>query len=341
MTTSEFDVLSPVEQEPSEEPVSYPFVVGGYKVIRKISTGGMSNVYLGVQRDDLFAIKISRVPNAQSGEVKSRFRREIGLHSKVDSFYVTRLYAAGTIDGKKYIAMEYLDGGTLFQLMHHHIRSGKPMPLTEIVRIGTAIARGLADIAAAKIIHRDLKPSNILLNRRGEVKITDFGISTYQVNDQFTDRDVAVGTPGYMSPEQVGSGVISERSDIYNLGLILFEMTANMTQHTRCEHGIGVAPDFALRDDAIDGYCSDAPVPLKRIIRKCLYKDERLRYQTASQVARDLESCLRETTERIAKVKAITVEADEGVPILTRTDLIVMITLSVVAIILLLAMIVR
>ncbi len=205
----------------SEKP---PIEIPGYELLKEIGSGGMATVHLAVQKslDRKVAIKILRTsPNEADPErTEKRFLREGKTLAKISHKNVCGIYDIAQVGGVAYIAMEYLEGGTLVDLLRKGITAG------EAVAITVQVAAALQEAHAQGIVHRDLKPANVMM-RGGKVPVlTDFGIARELTADQtkITAENMIVGTPIYMSPEQVSGGEVDGRSDLYSLGIMFYEL---------------------------------------------------------------------------------------------------------------------
>jgi hypothetical protein len=198
--------------------------IRGYRLISQLGQGGMGCVYLGedelLQR--LVAIKTISSSYAGEGEARARFLREARMMATLDHPHVVRVYALGESDAKLYLVMEYVEGQTLAA----HLASAGPLPVDEALRIAREVAQALAAAWARGIVHRDVKPANILLDREAHAKVADFGLARpARVGDaEITATGLTAGTPQYMAPEQIRGEVPDFHSDVYSLGLVLWEM---------------------------------------------------------------------------------------------------------------------
>ena len=210
-------------------------VANRYEIRELIGQGGMGSVYKAHDRflDEPVALKLLRASFASTTEAAMRFRSEIKLARKVTHRNVCRIHEYSEVDGYRFLSMEYVDGRNLKEL----IQSGQPLPVEDVADIATQIAKGLQAIHDRGIIHRDLKNANIMRGTDGEVRLMDFGIAKrWQERDDGEEREAgltgvgdAVGTPEYMSPEQARGQKLEFQSDIYSLGICLFEiLTGNL-----------------------------------------------------------------------------------------------------------------
>ena len=264
--------------------------LGDYKVLRRIGQGGMGQVYLAEQLSlkRKVALKILRAELAANPTSLQRFKAEAESVAKVTHANIVQVYAYGEADGFPYIALEYVEGRNLKEYI---ARKGPPK-LPVALSIIRQIAAGLQRASEAGIIHRDVKPENILLTAKGEVKVADFGLSRCLVADQqplsITQSGVVMGTPLYMSPEQVEGKPLDSRTDIYSLGVTCYYMLAGKPPFD------GATPfEVAMkhaRDEPppLGALCPDLPEGLCAAVHKMMAKDPAQRHQTGREILRDL-----------------------------------------------------
>ena len=264
--------------------------VGRYRILRQLGSGGMGEVYLAedpsLQRQ--VALKILSGTDEKS---KRRFVREAITASKLSHPNVAVIHEAGESDGIAFIAMQYVEGETLRDRLDRG-----PLPIADIVRIGREVADALDDAHRHGIVHRDIKPANIIIDDRGHAKVLDFGIAKLIDSLAMPDESTAVaettagkflGTLHYVSPEQAGGGVIDARTDIFSLGIVLYEMVTGSNPFAANSFLETVRRVRELTPPPIDR--ADCPADLKRIITKCLEKDPQRRYGSARDLIVDLE----------------------------------------------------
>lgn len=195
-----------------------------FDVLEEIGRGGMATVFRArmLSSGRIVAIKVPRLDICgASDEVLSRFENEASVTSNLDHPHIVRVVHLGQLDDSRpYIAMEYVSGGSLRRRM----KPGQPLP-DEVVRsYGGQIASAIEYAHRLGIVHRDLKPENVLIDQHGNLKLTDFGIALFSGSRRMTQVGVPIGTPHYMSPEQIVSGETTAASDLYSLGCVLFEL---------------------------------------------------------------------------------------------------------------------
>src|SRR5512133_3977086 len=258
---------------------------GRYKVVRKLGTGGMANVYLAEDQElgRRVAIKILDDRHASDDQFVERFRREAKNAAALSHPNIVSIYDRGEAEGTYYIAMEYLDGRTLKELL---VRFGPP-PIRIAVGYTRQILSGLAFAHRFGLVHRDIKPHNALVDSAGHVKVTDFGIARSGTS-QMTEAGSIIGTAQYLSPEQARGANVDTTSDLYSMGVVLYEMLTGKVPFT------GDTPlEIAMK------HLSEVPVPpsekradvpedLDNVVLRALAKDPEDRYQTAEDMAADL-----------------------------------------------------
>jgi serine/threonine-protein kinase len=261
-----------------------------FELIRRLGQGGMGQVYLAeqVSLKRRVALKVLRPDLAENPNALQRFRAEAEAVARATHANIVQVYAAGVADGIPYIALEYVEGRNLREYL---LRKGPPEPPLAL-SIMRQVCSALQRAGEMGIIHRDIKPDNILLTRRGEVKVTDFGLSRILVGDQpalnLTQSGMTLGTPLYMSPEQVEGKPLDIRSDIYSFGVTCYHMLAGQPpflgstafevalQHVRQ----APTPLNEIRPDLPIGFCA--------VVHKMMAKDPTDRYQTGAEALRDL-----------------------------------------------------
>ncbi len=256
-------------------------MLGPYRIINQIGKGGMANVYKAYQPsvDRYVAIKVLPSQLAESKEFATRFHQEARIIAMLEHPHILPVFDYGESDGVAYFVMRYLDAGTLKDRME----SGRPLPLTEIDKIFTQLTDALSYAHTHGIVHRDLKPANALINSYGNIFLTDFGIAKLleSASPRLTQTDAIMGTPAYISPEQAQGNPVDQRSDIYSLGIILYEMVTGRVPF------VADTPLAVLFKHVTDplplpsAVKSDIPEAIEQVILKALAKDPQDRFATA------------------------------------------------------------
>jgi Tol biopolymer transport system component/predicted Ser/Thr protein kinase len=274
--------------------------VSHYKILEKLGEGGMGVVYKAqdLTLDRFVALKFLPPHVAASPEDKARFIQEARAVAALTHPNICTVYSVEEQDGKAFIAMEYVDGKTL-----KHARQA--YPLKQAVEIGAQIADGLAAAHEKGIVHRDIKPENIMLRKDGRVQIMDFGLAKLKGASRLTKEGSTTGTVGYMSPEQIQGQDTDHRSDIFSLGVVLYELCAGRSPF-KAAHETAIAYEIVHVDpEPISATLPDFDPGLESIILDCLEKDPNERCQSAAEVSRDLRRIKRESSRtRTSRVTA-------------------------------------
>src|SRR5581483_5191831 len=259
-----------------------------YEILRVLGEGGMGAVYQARDRelDRLIALKVIRPELAGNPAILQRFKQELILARHITHKNVVRIYDLGEADGIKFITMEYVDGEDLRTLLKHH---GK-FSSVEAVRIIEQICRALEAAHAEGVIHRDLKPQNVMRDGQGRIVVMDFGLARSLEEPGMTQTGALVGTLEYMSPEQALGATLDQRSDLFAVGLIFFELLTGRVPYkadTALASLMKRTQERAVPASDID---NSVPKSLSVIVSRCLERDPAHRYQNAHDLLQHLET---------------------------------------------------
>jgi tetratricopeptide (TPR) repeat protein/predicted Ser/Thr protein kinase len=259
-----------------------------YEILELLGEGGMGAVYKAADRevDRIVALKVIRPEMASNPEVLARFKQELLLSSKVTHRNVIRIYDLGEAQGVKFITMEFLEGENLHQIL----KKRDKLEVAEAVDTMEQVASGLAAAHREGIIHRDLKPGNIMRDKSGRVVVMDFGLARTFSGDGMTRTGAMLGTIEYMSPEQAQGMDVKASSDIFTVGLILYELLAGVTPFYAESAIASLLKRTQQRAVPLADVDRNIPGTLSNIVAKCLEKDPANRYQSADELDADLRA---------------------------------------------------
>lgn len=289
-----------------------------YQIIRTIGEGGMANVYLAYDTilDRNVAVKILRGDLANDEKFVRRFQREAISASSLNHPNIVEMYDVGEDDGKYFIVMEYLEGQTLKSLVK---RRGH-LTLAEVIDIMLQLTSGLACAHDSYIIHRDIKPQNVLILEDGKVKITDFGIAMALNSNELTQTNSVMGSVHYLPPEQANGSGASIKSDIYSLGILMYELLTGKLPF-KGENAVEIA--IKQMRDPIPSVCDfnpEIPQSVENIILKAAAKNPKNRYENVMEMHEDLETALDKSRADEKKLVYKYPEQDTDEPAPTRSQ---------------------
>lgn len=291
-----------------------PAKIGKYPVIRELGRGATSRVYLGhdpfANRD--VAIKLVSAEAGVSTDLRRRFRKvflnEASLVGKLIHPHIMAIYDADVADDFSYIVMEYVDGPTL----EHYCGVASLMPVDRVVEVAFKCSLALDFAHRRGVIHRDIKPANILIGSQGDIKVSDFGVAL-QAEAEHTHLQ-GVGSPAYMSPEQVQDKALSHQTDIYSLGVVMYQMLAGKLPFVAANKASLLYQILNIDPPPPSTHRTDIPPELDRVVMRALAKDTRDRYQNWGEFSRDLTQTYRHLelppdsisdTEKFNTIKAL------------------------------------
>ncbi|MCS6938063.1 MAG: protein kinase [Roseiflexus sp.] len=274
--------------------------IGNYRIEALLGAGGMGQVFRArhIHLDRPVALKIMHANLSHDPGFQARFRQEARAIAALQHPNIVEVYDFGEQQGMMYLVMELLSDGSLRGLMQKHAREGKPWPLTLAIDLVQQAAEGLAYAHSQGMIHRDIKPDNMLLRAisgapgRYALKITDFGLARMAEGSTMTATGTAMGTPAYMSPEQCQGAHVNHRSDIYALGVVLYEVTTGYLPFTAATLSEAAYKHVFVPPTPPRQVRADLPEPLETIVLRCLAKRPEERFASAAEVAASLKALL-------------------------------------------------
>jgi serine/threonine protein kinase/tetratricopeptide (TPR) repeat protein len=259
-----------------------------YEIVQILGQGGMGAVYKAtdLELNRTVALKVIRPDLARDRAIVDRFKQELLLAHQVTHRNVIRIYDLSEADGMKFITMEYVEGDNLLTLLHQK----KKFSPEESVEIMQQVCRALEAAHSVEVIHRDLKPQNIMRDKTGRILVMDFGLARTLEGDGMTQSGALVGTMEYMSPEQALGKPLDQRSDIFALGLIFYEMLTGQMPFKADSTIASLIRRTQERVSPVSDHDDTIPKSLSDIVTKCLERDLELRYKTAAELLADLET---------------------------------------------------
>jgi serine/threonine protein kinase len=266
-------------------------VFGNYRLDRMIGHGAMGAVYLAEEQTsgEKVALKVLPTSVATNAEYTRRFLNEARVAQQLDHPHIVRVRDFGKMNGHHYMAMDYVDG----ESCRARISRDKRLPWPEAVSVAIQAAEGLAAASAQGIIHRDIKPENLLIDRDGRVRIADLGLAKQEGVAEPLPSDTSLGTPDYMSPEQVNnSETVDFRSDVYSLGAALFHMIAGKAPYTGRSAYEVMVKHVSSDLPSVRRYVPDLAQEVCDVMRKMMAQEPADRYQSYGELLSDLRALL-------------------------------------------------
>ncbi len=296
-------------ETPVEQLTRGTLFAGRYEIIEELGKGGMGAVYRveDTQAKEEIALKLIKPEIAAEKKTIERFRNELTTARKIRHKNVCGMYDLNEEKGTHYITMEYVPGEDLKSFLK---RSGH-LTISKAISISKQVCEGLSEAHGSGVVHRDLKPANIMIDKSGNARIMDFGIARTIKAKGITGEGVMIGTPEYMSPEQAEAKAVDTRSDIYSLGVILYEM---ITGRLPFEGGTPLSVAMQHKGETPKDpkeFNPQIPGDLSQLILKCLEKDKEIRYQSAEELQSELENVKKSipTTDRLIPKRKLETKA--------------------------------
>jgi serine/threonine-protein kinase len=290
------DSASPTEtlQAPKKELTTGSSFASRYQVIEEVGKGGMGKVYKVFDKEieEKVALKLLKPEIATDEETIKRFRNEIRVARKIVHKNVCRMYDLGQVEGNHFITMEYVEGEDLKSL----IRRIGQLPIGKSLSIAKQVGEGLVEAHRLGVVHRDLKPQNIMIDKEGNARIMDFGIARSLKTKGITGGEVMIGTPEYMSPEQVEGKGVDERSDLYALGVILYEMvTGRVPFEGDTALSVALKHKTEMPKDPRE-INAQIPDDLNQLILRCLEKNKEKRFPRTEELIQEISRIEKDTS---------------------------------------------
>ncbi len=266
--------------------------VSHYRIIEKLGEGGMGVVYKAedTKLKRQVALKFLPAELTRDSQAKNRFFHEARAAAALNHPHIITVYEIGEHEGQVFIAMEYAEGRTLKDVISVGTGRDLSLPVTQVIDIATQIAEGLKKAHAKGIVHRDLKPANVMLTDEESAKIVDFGLAKLKGQTRLTRTGTTLGTVAYMSPEQAMGKEVDQRTDIWSLGVILYEMLAGRLPFGGDYDQAVVYSILNESPRSVKSLRPETPPALEKIIGRCLEKDLAKRYQRMDEVMADMRA---------------------------------------------------
>jgi non-specific serine/threonine protein kinase len=288
-------------------------VFSHYKIISKIGAGGMGEVWLAEDTELKRQVALKFLPPhlCQDKDCQTRFKREAQATAALKHPNIVTIHEVSEYNERPFFAMEHIEGKSLRDVI-----KGKELSLSSVIDLVIQICHGLEKAHEAGIVHRDIKPSNILIDNDSHPKILDFGLATVKGGEKLTKTGSTLGTIGYMSPEQVQGEETDQRSDLFSLGVIIYEMVTGKAPFAKENDAATIHAILEKMPEPLTHYQKDAPAELQQIVDKALEKNPEIRYQNV----KDFTSDLRKTKE-ILESELLTATMQPSIAVMPFTNM--------------------
>jgi len=272
-------------------------LVSHYEIIERIGSGGMGEVYLANDKalERKVALKFLSSIHSTNEQLRNRFEREARAAARLNHPNIVTIFEVGLFNDRPFFAMEYLKGNTIADLIEE-----QPFSLRQALEIGCQLCEALAEIHRHKIVHRDLKPANIVMDNNQRPRILDFGIASVSDESDLTKTGTTPGTIAYMSPEQIEAKDLDNRSDLFSLGVVLYEMVSGLSPFRKENQAATINAIMNISPEPVLNHVPDIPECFDRIISALLEKDRDRRPKDASAIKVELTDCLNSLSGELA-----------------------------------------
>ena len=262
------------------------FRVGRYTIVKKIGFGGMGEVYLAEDKELNRRVALKFMPPhlSRDEECRKRFKREARAAAQLNHPNIITIYEVAEFQERPFIAMEHIEGRSLSDIIRK-----KELKLSEVLELAVQICEGMYKAHRSGVIHRDIKPSNIMVDNDGRVKILDFGLASIKDEQKITRDGTLLGTSGYMSPEQILGEKVDERSDIFALGIVFYELITGRQPFKKDSESATYRAILEEKPEPLRRFKADVPEALQHMVAKALEKNPALRYQHSDECRSDLK----------------------------------------------------
>jgi serine/threonine-protein kinase len=293
-------------------------IISHYKILEKLGEGGMGEVYLAQDTKLNRRVALKSLPTqlASDEELRARFKREAQAAATLNHPNIITVYEVSEYENRPFIAMEYVEGDSLKDLI-----GKRDLSINEVIDISLQISDGLAVAHQAGIIHRDIKPQNILMGRNGRVRICDFGLAKAKRDVTLTQAGSTLGTIAYMSPEQAQGKEMDHRSDIFSLGVVMYEMITGQLPFKGEHEAATIHSIVNHTPEPLARYKSDVPGGLQRILGKAMEKNRDMRYQHSDDLRTDLGRLKTELETGVTKALETAAELTPSIAVLPFANL--------------------